>query len=99
MLMSSIPEAQASIAGSTRERDVIEGSLTTAQMFAFAVACGLTVANIFYSQPLIGLIGPALGMPLGRVGLIVTLTQVGYGVGLLFLVPLSDVLENRRLIM
>ena len=97
--MSSIPGAEAPVTRSIREQKVVDGSLTTAQMFGFAVACGLTVANIFYAQPLIGLIGPSLGMPLGQVGLIVTLTQVGYGAGLLFLVPLSDVLENRRLVM
>jgi predicted MFS family arabinose efflux permease len=97
--MSSIPEVRAPAAGSIQEQEKVHGRLTTAQMFAFAVACGLTVANIFYAQPLIGLIGPSLGMPLGEVGLIVTLTQVGYGAGLLFLVPLSDVLENRRLVM
>jgi predicted MFS family arabinose efflux permease len=97
--MSSIPGVQAPLVSSTRERDVVHGSLTTVQLFAFAVACGLTVANIFYTQPLIGLIGPALAMPPAQIGLIVTLTQVGYGAGLLFLVPLSDVTENRRLAM
>jgi predicted MFS family arabinose efflux permease len=96
--MSSIPGARAPIVRSTREQDVARGSLTTIQLFTFAIACGLTVANIFYTQPLIGLIGPDLAMPPGRIGLIVTLTQVGYGAGLLFLVPLSDVAENRRLV-
>jgi predicted MFS family arabinose efflux permease len=74
------------------------GALSAAQVALFAAACGLTVANIFYTQPLIGLIGPALGLPAGLGGLIVTLTQLGYGAGLLFLVPLSDVIENRRLV-
>ncbi len=64
----------------------------------FAAACGLTVANIYYSQPLIGLMAPALGLPPAHAGLIVALTQLGYGAGLLFLVPLSDVFENRGLI-
>ena len=50
------------------------------------------VANIYYSQPLIGLIAPAVGILPGMAGLIVALTQLGYGAGLLFLVPLSDVL-------
>jgi predicted MFS family arabinose efflux permease len=72
--------------------------LSAAQVSIFAAACGLTVANIFYTQPLIGLIGPALGLHAGLTGLIVTLTQLGYGAGLLFLVPLSDVIENRRLV-
>jgi predicted MFS family arabinose efflux permease len=64
----------------------------------FAGACGLVVANIYYSQPLIGLIAPAVGILPGTAGLIVALTQLGYGAGLLFLVPLSDVFENRGLV-
>ncbi len=63
----------------------------------FAVACGLTVASIYYAQPLIGFIAPDLHLPPAWAGLIMTLTQTGYGAGLLLLVPLSDVIENRRL--
>jgi predicted MFS family arabinose efflux permease len=68
------------------------------QVAIFAAACGLAVANIYYSQPLIGLMAPALGLVPGLAGLIVALTQLGYGAGLLLLVPLSDVFENRALV-
>lgn len=64
----------------------------------FAVACGLCVANIYYAQPLIGPISQTLQLHAGLAGLIMTLTQLGYGAGLLLLVPLADVVENRRLI-
>jgi len=64
----------------------------------FAVACGLCVANIYYAQPLIGPISDTLELHAGLAGLIMTLTQLGYGAGLLLLVPLADVVENRRLI-
>ena len=64
----------------------------------FAVASGLAVANIYYAQPLIGLIAPELGLHAGLAGLVVALTQLGYGAGLLFVVPLSDRFENRRLV-
>lgn len=64
----------------------------------FAVACGLCVANIYYAQPLIGPISDELGLHAGLAGLIMTLTQLGYGAGLLLLVPLADVVENRRLV-
>jgi predicted MFS family arabinose efflux permease len=64
-----------------------------------AVACGIIVANIYYAQPLAGPIGHALGLSLGATGLIVTLTQVGYGLGLLFIVPLGDLVETRRLVL
>src|ERR1700737_2504574 len=69
--------------------------ISSVQVGIFAAACGLAVANIYYSQPLIGLIAPALGLHPGLAGLIVTLIQLGYGVGLLLVVPLSDVRENR----
>lgn len=64
----------------------------------FATACGLAVANIYYAQPLIALIAPELNLHAGLAGLIVALTQLGYGAGLLFVVPLSDRFENRRLV-
>ncbi|SMP78304.1 Predicted arabinose efflux permease, MFS family [Noviherbaspirillum suwonense] len=65
----------------------------------FAVACGLIVANLYYGQPLAGPIAAELGMSPAAAGLLVTLTQVGYGLGLLFIVPLGDILENRRLVL
>jgi predicted MFS family arabinose efflux permease len=64
-----------------------------------ASACGLIVANLYYAQPLIGPISTALGLDPGAAGLIVTLAQVGYGLGLLFIVPLGDRIENRRLVL
>ncbi len=63
-----------------------------------AAACGLIVANLYYAQPLAGPIGATLGMSAELTGLIVTLTQIGYGLGLVFLVPLGDLVENRLLI-
>lgn len=63
-----------------------------------AVAAGLIVANLYYAQTLVGPISSATGLSTEAAGLIVTLTQVGYAVGLLFIVPLGDLLENRRLI-
>lgn len=62
-----------------------------------ACACGLTAANIYYAQPIIGPIGSELNLSESIVGLIVTLTQIGYGLGLLLVVPLGDMFENRRL--
>jgi predicted MFS family arabinose efflux permease len=80
------------------EQQVPRGATSRVLIGVLAGACGLVVANIYYSQPLIGLIAPAVGLLPGSAGLIVALTQLGYGVGLLFLVPLSDVFENRGLV-
>jgi len=63
-----------------------------------AIAAGLIVANLYYSQTLVGPISAATGLSIEAAGLIVTLTQVGYALGLLFIVPLGDLLENRRLV-
>lgn len=63
-----------------------------------AVACGIIVANLYYAQPLIGLIRTDIGLSSGAAGLIVTLTQIGYAAGLLFIVSLGDVVENRKLV-
>lgn len=63
-----------------------------------AVSAGAIVANLYYAQPLDGLIGAALRLPPWAVGLVMTLMQIGYGLGLVFVVPLGDLFENRRLI-
>lgn len=67
--------------------------------FIMAASAGLIVANLYYAQPLAGPIAAAIGLPQHLTGLIVTLTQIGYGLGLLFVVPLGDLVENRRLIL
>ncbi|AZD36825.1 putative MFS-type transporter [Pseudomonas chlororaphis subsp. aurantiaca] len=64
----------------------------------FAIACGLAVGNVYYAQPLLDAMAHSLDMPRATIGLVITLTQVGYGLGLLFLVPLGDLLNRRRLI-
>ncbi|WP_441245165.1 MFS transporter [Kitasatospora sp. McL0602] len=74
-------------------------SMSRGLTFLIALACGAVAANIYYAQPLVGLIGPDVGLNAHAYSLVVTLTQIGYGVGLVVLVPLGDIFENRRLIM
>jgi len=76
-----------------------EQAVSAWMILLLAFACGLIVANIYYAQPLAGPIGAALGLSPAATGLIVTLTQIGYGAGLLFIVPLGDLLETRRLVL
>jgi len=71
--------------------------LTPAATMLFAIACGAMVANLYYAQTLIDEIGPAIGLPPRLAGMIPTLTQLGYGLGLALLVPLGDLFENKRL--
>jgi predicted MFS family arabinose efflux permease len=68
-------------------------------IFAFALACGLTVANLYYAQPLVGSISHSFGIGVEAGSFIVTMIQVGYVTGLLFLVPLGDIIENKKLIL
>ncbi len=63
-----------------------------------ASACGIVVANIYYAQPLIDMIGPSVGLGARDASAIVSLTQLGYAAGLLLLVPLGDLVENRLLV-
>lgn len=71
--------------------------LTQGLIALFAFSCGAIVANLYYAQPVIELIGPSLHMSAGSASLIVSLTQIGYALGLFFIVPLGDLVENRRL--
>src|ERR1700743_740871 len=64
-----------------------------------AVACGLLVANLYYAQPLVGPISRELGLSPPAAGFIVTMGKLGYGAGLLLIVPLGDLVENRRLVL
>lgn len=81
-------------ADATPAQPAISGWMT----FVLALATGLIAANLYYSQPLAGPISADLGMSPELTGLIVTLTQIGYGLGLILIVPLGDLLESRKLI-
>lgn len=72
--------------------------LSRSQTLIIASAAGLSVANIYYAQPLLDLIADDLGISSAFLGLIVMLTQVGYGLGLIFIVPIGDLIDRRKLI-
>lgn len=63
-----------------------------------ALGCGILVATIYYAQPLIDPISQAIGLSRAAAGLIVTVMQIGYGLGLACIVPLADRYENRSLV-
>jgi MFS family permease len=63
-----------------------------------AVACGLSVANLYYSQPLLAEIERDLHVSVRAVSLIPMFTQLGYATGMLLFVPLGDMLERRKVI-
>jgi len=87
---------------STTPSPVVPGSALSARSLRWitvtlAFACGASVANLYYAQPLLGLIGRTFGVGQGTATVVVTATQVGYALGLALLLPLGDLLENRRL--
>ena len=72
--------------------------LSSRLVVLLAVACGATVANLYYAQPLLDTIAHALNVSSGAAGLLVTATQAGYVAGLILIVPLGDRLQRRRLV-
>src|ERR1700731_2511767 len=63
------------------------------------LACAVGVSTIYYNQPLLLDMAHSYGTTVGRTGFVAVATQVGYALGLLFFVPLGDVLERRALMM
>lgn len=73
-------------------------TLNNRTILLFAVASGLAVANAYFAHPLLDVMADDLGLSRTVAGLIVGATQLGYGLGLLLLVPLGDLLDRRKLI-
>jgi len=67
-------------------------------IWTMAIGCGLSVANLYYSQPLLEVMARDFGVSDRAMGLVATLAQVGYALGLLFFVPLGDLVERRGFI-
>lgn len=72
--------------------------LTDFLILIMSIACGLTVANLYYIQPLLADIAKSFHVNQLSIGFAATLTQIGYAVGMIFILPLGDIKEKRRLI-
>jgi len=73
--------------------------LTPLTLWVITIATGLIVANLYYNQPLLGIISVALHASKAQAGLISMLTQMGYAAGMLFLAPLADMVKRKKLMM
>ena len=77
-----------------------QASELSAQLtFVFSVTCALVVANVYFAQPLLDSMARSLDVAPSMIGFVVTATQVGYALGLLFIVPLGDLLNRKGLIL
>src|SRR6185369_5191449 len=68
-------------------------------IWLFAASTGIIVTNLFANQPLIAPMSASLGLDLAAAGLIGMVTLLGYAAGLFLLVPLADLVENKRLVL
>lgn len=75
-----------------------QAELTTGLTLLMAIATGLVVASNYYAQPLLDTIALQFNLTTNMAGFIVTAAQLGYAFGLLFLVPLGDLFERKKLI-
>jgi predicted MFS family arabinose efflux permease len=82
----------------TSRDDVVTATTADPPVALLAALTGVIVTNLFAPQPLVALIGPSVGLSTQAGGLVSTMTLAGYAAGLFFIVPLADLLENRRLV-
>ena len=94
--MSSIQTVHANAAaGPAISTDRLPATL----VLLLATGAGLAVASIYYSQPMLGVLGADIGASGRAVGFMPTLTQLGYALGILLLAPLGDRFDRRRIIL
>ncbi|OSI20105.1 MULTISPECIES: MFS transporter [Bradyrhizobium] len=78
--------------------DTAGRGLSRGMAMLLALTCGLSVANIYFAQPLLDAMARDLGIDPAAIGMVVTFTQIGYAFGLILIVPLGDLWDRRRLI-
>lgn len=72
--------------------------LSSRMIFLFSLTSALAVANVYSAQPLLESIAASLQVSTGTIGTVVTATQSGYALGLIFLVPLGDCVNRKKLV-
>lgn len=75
------------------------GGLPNSILWTLAIVAGVSVANLYYNQPLLNLIRADLGVSEFNINLIAMITQIGYAFGLLFIVPLGDLYPRKKIVL
>ena len=75
-----------------------EAKISRFLIVLMSIACGVSVANLYYSQPLLEELSRFFNVSSSIIGISAMLIQIGYALGLIFLVPLGDIKERRGLI-
>ena len=74
------------------------GGLPASILWTLAIVAGISVANLYYNQPLLNMIRHDLGVSEFKTNLIAMVTQIGYALGLLFIIPLGDLYQRKKII-
>ncbi|KWN80163.1 MFS transporter [Burkholderia ubonensis] len=85
-------------AGRAPDADAAGNRLSTARVALLAACCAASVANVYYAQPLLDSIARDFAIPHAEVGGVITATQLGCALALLFVVPLGDLVNRKRLL-
>ena len=75
------------------------GGLPASILWTLAIVAGISVANLYYNQPLLNMIRQELGVSEFKTNLIAMVTQIGYAIGLLFIIPLADLYQRKKIIL
>ncbi len=94
--MTTIQTAHSAAAAMPASSDA---GLSRPLVFLLAAGAGLAAASLYYSQPMLGILGPDIQADGRSVGWVPTLTQLGYAAGILLLAPLGDRFDRRRIIL
>ncbi|HDX9610403.1 TPA: MFS transporter [Bacillus toyonensis] len=76
----------------------VHATMSRYMTLLFAIACGMAVANIYFAHPLLDSLSNEFKISHSTIGIVITITQVCYALGLLLFVPLGDLLNQKKLI-
>jgi len=97
-MTSSSTSATSTLPASPSKEHAQAPSVPRRLIVLLAISAGLSVASLYYVQPLLGILAADIDIDARTAGLIPTLTQLGYALGILLLIPLGDRVDRRRLI-